>query len=469
MNFNSPVFIFLFLPVFLIVFWAFRRQFNTYYLILISLIYYLWIDAPNFSFILIISLINFLLGKYLQKNSNKSILILSIFLNLIFLVLFKIYAQEYDFEEILASTLSFLPTNMPIGYSFISFTSIAYLIDSHKKKIVRHTGLKHYLLYQLFFSKITSGPIIRFTNLEKSFPKSFSLSNTANGLRRFLIGFIKKVLIADILGVVVDQVFEIEPANIPFRTAWIAIIFYALQVYYDFSGYTDMALGMGMTFGIKLPENFNYPYISKSIGDFWRRWHITLSIWFRDYVFYPFERLRKTKFNTLPQATSIMIVFLLTGLWHGLSLNFLVWGLIHGVMISVENSSIGKRIKKYPFAVQHIYFLLIINISWVFFRSPNFDFAIEFIGRLFTLGEPYAPLPIHLLQPIESFTWLMFIIAVLFSAPYIKNFIGEKLGPQLLNKQLLLIGKDFVLLALFSLAILFIFENTFSSFLYAQF
>lgn len=469
MNLNSPIFIFLFLPVILVLYWLNRQQFKIYYLIFVSLLYYLWADTRNFPFIVSITIINYIIGKSLQKNNRKVIFTLSIIFNVSTLVLFKIYAQGYALDESAIKLLSFLPENMPLGYSFYSFTSIAYLIDSYKNRIKNQKDIKHYFLYQLFFTKISSGPIVRFPNLEKINPMSGSLTNTSNGLRRFIRGFIKKVLIADIMGVVVDQIFELDVSTMPLAVAWIGILFYTIQIFYDFSGYTDMALGLGMCFGISLPENFNFPYVSKSIGEFWRRWHITLSNWFRDYIFYPLEKSRKRKYSSWPQSTSVLIVFLLTGLWHGISINFIIWGLIHGIIISIENSSIGSRLKSTPAFFQHFYSLGIIIFAWIFFRSPNFSYALGLLRTMFDFTKPSLAIPVHLFQPIESFTWLMFIIGILFSTPFINNLMNIKKGDSETKFQILLMGNDFVLLALFSLGILFSFDSTYATFLYAQF
>jgi alginate O-acetyltransferase complex protein AlgI len=286
-------------------------------------------------------------GRWIEANRVKkdtvSILLgLGIGINLVLLAIFKVAATY----EIYPAQLSFLQINgivSLLGLSYITFQVISYLIDISRGTIPAEADVVKFMAYILFFPKLISGPITRY----KQFREQLStldptIVDIAGGLRRILIGVIKRILIANQLGVVANAGFNLATPNIEPHFAWLALIAYSLQIYFDFSGYTDVALGLGKIIGITLPENFNYPYTAQSIGDFWRRWHITLSTWFREYVFYPLER-RRSKFTN--QQINLIIVFLLTGLWHGPTLTFLAWGLIHGLAIAFESAGGGRWMK----------------------------------------------------------------------------------------------------------------------------
>ncbi len=300
------------------------------------------------------------------------------------------------------------------------------------------------------------------------------IDDIADGIRRFVRGFLKKVLIADILGVVVNPIFALPDGQRSFSVAWIGLLFYTLQIFFDFSGYTDMALGIGKMFGISLPENFDYPYITKSIGEFWRRWHITLSNWFRDYIFFPLERKRRG-IKYWSQHFNVFIVFLLTGLWHGFTLNFIAWGLLHGIVIIFENSKFGTAIRnKMPSLVQHAYSLAVILFGWVLFRTESLLNARGYVYSLlkFNFQRFSIDLPFSLLQPIEGLTWTVFAAGVLLSLP-IPKLIGSRFEqwnpPRKWVKSALRIAADLVLLLLFVIAASIQIDSTFSSFLYGNF
>lgn len=302
----------------------------------------------------------------------------------------------------------------PLGLSFLTFQVINYLVEVNNKTIEAEKNLLFFLFYILLFPKIPVGPITRYSDLRDQIRTiSIEPEDVANGVRRFIRGFAKKVLIADTLGKVVSPVFNLEsPAVLP-EIAWLVIISFALQLYFDFSGYCDMAIGLGKMMGFKFVENFNFPYSSKSISEFWRRWHISLSNWFRDIVFYPLERRR---FKFLGQQINIMIVFLLTGLWHGLTLNFVIWGGIHGFALVFESTQLGRKFRNVWLPIQHIYALLIILVGWVFFRSPTPHFAFVFFRRLVGDTRGLEPLPFDITSPLPFIepTYLLALIAAVF-------------------------------------------------------
>jgi len=311
----------------------------------------------------------------------------------------------------------------PLGLSFLAFQGLAYLLDIRKNPENAAKSLRDCLTYLLLFPKLLAGPIVRYREIA---PQLRSPTVTANqlagGARRFITGLAKKALIADQLARLTDGgIFAQASPNLTSGMAWLALLAYTLQIYHDFSGYTDMAIGMGQMFGLRFAENFNYPYISRSISEFWRRWHITLSSWFRDYVFYPLERKRRGA-NGLRQAANILIVFLLTGLWHGAALNFLVWGGLHGLAIAFENTQGGKKLRGLWSPLQHLYALLVVLAGWVFFRSPSLPYALSYLRTLAGFPGGSGLLPYSILPPLEGPFWLALAAGAVLALPLQRIF-----------------------------------------------
>ncbi len=326
--------------------------------------------------------------------------------------------------------------------------------------------------YALFFPKLISGPITRYKNINSQLSTlGPSTNDTAAGLRRILSGVIKRIVIANQVGIVADAVFNMPANGITPGYAWLGLLAYTIQIYFDFSGYTDIALGLAMTMGISLPENFNYPYTAQSISDFWRRWHITLSTWFREYVFFPLER-RRLKF--VGRQINILVVFLLTGLWHGFSLTFAAWGLIHGISIALESTSAGLWLNKVFRPFRHLYTLSIILLGWVFFRSPDLKFAMAFIGRLFGNSSGISPLPFSQTTPlpfIEPSFLLAMTAGIVFSMPLSSIFtpLKEKLTAKPSVFMAFQITGDILLILLFTFAIAAQLAGSFAPNIYANF
>jgi len=287
------------------------------------------------------------------------------------------------------------------------------LIDVYRSKESKKINWWDYSTYLLFFPKLVVGPIARFVPVERQLNRpEFSWLRVAEGSRRFIKGFAKKVIIADQLAVLVNAGFGLDKPAYPTSIAWLVVIAFFIQIYYDFSGYVDMALGLGHIVGIDLPENFNLPYLSKSLSEFWRRWHMTLTAWFRDYVFYPLEyKRRKTKF--LRVETDTLLIFLLTGLWHGLTLNYIVWGLLQGAIIVFENSRFGAWIKKLPAFLQHAYLISVVMGSWIIFRSPSMDFAAKLVYRMFVIEQNVVMYPYSTSQPIPLINNSLLVVMAL--------------------------------------------------------
>jgi len=387
MEFNSPIFLFLFLPVFIFIYYLAERRAKPVVGILGSLLFYAW---GNLTYIPLMAGLVALaywvaLGIDRWRNQRGSLILLwaGIFVNISLLIGFKLWTG----------------VKYPLGLSYVTFQVIAYLFEVYNNKVESEKNLINFSFYLLLFPKIPVGPITRYSQLRDQIQNiHVEPLDVAEGLRRFIIGFAKKALIADTLARVVTPIFNLASSpTISPSIAWLVIISYSLQLYFDFSGYTDMAIGLGRMMGFRFVENFNFPYMSKNIGEFWRRWHISLSSWFRDFVFYPLERHR---LKWIGQPVNILIVFVLTGLWHGLTGNFVIWGLIHGLALVFESTFLGRKLRTLWAPVQHIYALGVILVGWVFFRSPTPHFALVFLRRLLGDIRGLKPLPFDMTSPL---------------------------------------------------------------------
>lgn len=402
MDFNSPVFLFLFLPIFMVIYYLSPLRIKMFVGIAGGVLFYSFGNPDYIYLILGLALLAYMIGQGIEIFRGKVISSLflwgGVVLNIFLIIGFKLWNDG----------------PYPLGLSFLTFQVISYLVEVNNKTIEAERNILFFLFYILLFPKIPVGPITRYSDLRDQIHAiHIDPQDVANGIRRFIGGFAKKVLIADTLGKVVSPVFNLESPTISPEIAWLVIISFALQLYFDFSGYCDMAIGLGRMMGFKFVENFNFPYVSRSISDFWRRWHISLSNWFRDIVFYPLER-RRLKF--LGQPFNIMIVFLLTGLWHGLTLNFVIWGSIHGLALVFESTQLGRKLRTAWLPIQHMYALLIILAGWVFFRSPTTHFAFVFFRRLVGDTRGLEPLPFDVTSPLPFIepTYLLALIAAVF-------------------------------------------------------
>ena len=429
MTFNSPLFLFLFIPFFFIIYFAADKNIRHIVGLVGSLLFFSWGNAIHLPLMAGVILANFLIGRKLGEQEkgkrSKKLLWFGIAINLLVLSMFKI-VTTYN-----ATWLSqglqehFTEATFPLGLSYIIFQAISYLVDVFKGNLVAEPDILNFSLYIMLFPKIIVGPITRYKAVAASLstPEP-QQTDVADGIRRFIRGLAKKILIADILAPLVNAAFRLGPESIQTHIAWLAIIAYALQIYFDFAGYTDMALGLGRMMGFEFGENFNHPYISQSIGEFWRRWHISLSTWFRDYVFFPLERRRLKYFG---QPINILIVFLLTGLWHGITPPFIVWGLLHGVFLVLENLFLGRWLRKTWQPLRHFYTLSAVLLTWVFFRAPSLHFAWNYLVRLTDTFQIYiqpsfaksTPLPF-----IEPTTIIAFLAGLFLSTP--APFLIEK-------------------------------------------
>ena len=390
MVFSSLTFLFLFLPIVLFLLSLCRKiPYQNTLLFLSSLLFYAW-GGVSYTLILLTSIIiNFFAGNIIQKTSRyrKLCFSIAVILNLSSLVFFKYANFLVDNFNILGGVFGISPITLknivlPIGISFYTFQALSYLTDVYRGQVQAQTSFIKLGTYIALFPQLIAGPIIRYREIEPQLSqRNFAWENLYEGIKRFCFGLARKVLMANQLAIIADDIFSRAPHSLTSATAWIGALAYSLQIYYDFAGYSDMAIGLGRMFGFRFPENFNFPYIAESIRGFWRRWHITLSAWFKDYLYIPLGGNRNGKLRTY---LNLYIVFFLTGLWHGASWTFVVWGLLHGTFMVIERVGFGKLLEKTFKPLRIFYTLLIVVTAWVFFRADSLDYAIHFIGQMFS-------------------------------------------------------------------------------------
>jgi len=396
MNFTGPVFLFLFLPLVLCCYWLSGPRLRVYLLLAASLFFYAWGDGK---YVLVLGLAigaNYLLtlamDRCRQPSRRLAALFCTISANLAVLFSFK-YPWYINWLAVTGGA------DLPLGISFFTFQAIAYAVDVYHKEHAAAVDPIRLSLFLSLFPKISAGPIIRYSEVEDALAgPAVNMDDCACGAKRFIVGMGKKLIIADSLARTADQVFAIPAGDLTAPLAWLGIACYTLQLYFDFSGYSDMAIGLGRMLGFSFRENFDYPYISRSITEFWRRWHLSLSTWFRDYLYTPLlyalmtEKVRqkivlgqyRTNYRSL---FCIVLVFTLCGWWHGPTWNFVIWGLLHGLILAAESWKLGKILKKAPAVLAHGYTMLVVMFCWVFFRSPTMGGAFSFIKALAGFGS----------------------------------------------------------------------------------
>ena len=387
MVFSSLIFLFVFLPLNLGVYFISRNQtYRNVVLILFSLAFYAW-GEPVWVCILIFSAcIDYVHGliaeRYRGRWQSKAALVSSVVVNLSLLVFFKysgFLVENINF--ILGTNIAFREFGLPIGISFYSFQTISYVIDVYRGEVKAQRSVLKLLLFVSLYHQLVAGPIVRYKDIAAEIEhRSVSWSSFSDGLSRFAIGLGKKVILANTAGEIASTFLDSNISQLPVLGAWFGISLFAFQIYFDFSGYSDMAIGLGKIFGFTYLENFNYPYIARSVGDFWRRWHISLGSFFRDYVYIPLGGNRRHVLRNLS------IVWLLTGLWHGASWNFVLWGLFHGGCIAIERLGLGKLLERLPRAISHLYLLTAALVGWVLFYFTDLSKAVEFLKVMFAFG-----------------------------------------------------------------------------------
>lgn len=417
MVFSSSIFLLYFFPIVLLVYYLVPKKLKNIWLVIASLFFYTW-GAPVYVLIVLFSLVaDFFFAKYIFRLSGKRkkmLLTLALSVNIGLLAYFK-YANffieniNYALTQFGIGPFEWTKVILPIGISFFTFHEMSYLIDVYRNDKPPLKHITDYALYILFFPQLISGPIIRFNEIADQILNRETKENIDNrlvGFFRFIIGLAKKVLIANVMGETADQIFALAPEQLTTSLSWIGILAYTFQIYFDFSGYSDMAIGMARMMGFVFPENFNNPYISQSITEFWRRWHMTLSRWMRDYLYIPLGGNRVSKQR---MYFNLCFVFLISGFWHGAAWTFILWGAYHGLFLILDRVFLLRVLQKIGKFPATLFTFLITMIGWVFFRSENLSLAWKFLGKMFSFNFQTSDIEIS-----QKF-WFILIFAVLFS------------------------------------------------------
>lgn len=461
MIFSSTIFLFIFLPIVLLANFIIPQKYvqaKNVILLIASLLFYAWGEPKNVLIMLLSIVVNYALGILLGKfkaepGKKKVVLIASLVFNLGLLFFFKYFnfATGGIFPEIA----------LPIGISFFTFQIMSYVIDVYRGNVEPQRNLLKLTLYISLFPQLIAGPIVRYIDVEKQLSdRVCTLEKTAKGMVRFSMGLAKKVIISNTVAQIADVVFNMD-GTVPAVTAWMGVICYALQIYFDFSGYSDMAIGIGHMLGFDFLENFNYPYISTSVQEFWRRWHISLSSWFRDYLYIPLGGNRKGNARTY---LNLLIVFAATGFWHGASWNFLVWGLFYGVFLIVERLGLNRILAKLPKFIGWIYTMLVVLVGWVFFRADTMSAAIKYIGEMFSFNGGLT----HATSQFTNLSFFVMLLALLISAP-VYPFIKGKIEKTEPGKKLFMVVEILLVAGLLITSVIFLTGSDYNPFIYFRF
>ena len=468
MVFSSVLFLFFYLPIVLGVYYITPLKYRNLVLLVVNLFFYGW-GEPIYIVIMFLSIIidymnGYYVAKYVDKNKAKAKLfvICSVVLNLSLLAFFK----YYDFFALnISSLLGYellkpLGLSLPIGISFYTFQTMSYTIDIYRKQAKAQKSMVAFGTYVTLFPQLIAGPIVRYNDVDDQLvSRTHSVDEFSYGIQRFIIGLAKKVLLANSIGQLWDTVIASGVSNLSVLGAWLGILAFAFQIYFDFSGYSDMAIGLGKMLGFTFLENFNYPYIAKSITDFWRRWHISLSIWFKEYVYIPLGGNRHGMLRTI---INISIVWALTGFWHGASWNFLWWGVYFGFILIMEKLFLLKLLKRCPSFIQHGYTLILVLISWVLFAILDPTIMVEYLKIMFNLTGASLYNSTSLYQ-LANYA-ILFVILFIAATPLAKHLYNQWL---MIERFSYLI--PVVVLMLLVICTMYIVDASYNPFLYFRF
>ncbi len=463
MLFSTGIFIFLFLPLVILGYYVLPgRRLKNLFLLLASLAFYAY-GEPSFVFVMILSIVvNYFVGLLINlfnkknKKLSKAFLILGLLFNLSLIFIYK-YLMFFlkSINDIFKAHINVPSILLPIGISFFTFQILSYIIDVYREKVDVQKNIFNLGLYISLFPQLIAGPIVRYTTIQDQIMnRKEDIVLFGEGVKRFIYGLAKKVIISNTMAIIVDHAFNSNVSSLSLGLTWLAAIAYALQIYYDFSGYSDMAIGLGKMFGFNFLENFNYPYISKSVSDFWRRWHISLGSWFRDYVYFPMGGSRVSKKRLV---FNLFVVWALTGIWHGANYTFIIWGLMYFAILTIEKLTGFEKKTEGKFNIlKTIYTLLFVLIGWVIFRADSIGYAMQYIARMFTFTN---------LVNREFFYYLIengviFVLAIVLSTPIYKKAI-EKLNSCILE--------DVILIILLIISVSYIVKGVYNPFIYFNF
>jgi alginate O-acetyltransferase complex protein AlgI len=472
MVFSSPLFVFMFLPIVLVINSFLNNKLSNIFLCIVSLAFYAWGERVYFILMGFSILVNYYLGLFIErKPDNKKIIIgIGVVVNLSLLAYFK-YANFFIVNvNIFLSNFGngfvineIKGLSLPIGISFFTFHGLSYLIDVYRNKTTAQTSIIKLGLYISLFPQLIAGPIVRYHNISRQLSERIILpDNFRIGIERFVIGLAKKLILANSFAYIADYIFPLQMDQVSTGLAWMGIIAYTLQIYYDFSGYSDMAIGLARMLGFDFLENFNYPYIANSIKDFWRRWHISLSSWFRDYLYIP---IGGSKVNEGRTYFNLFLVFFVTGLWHGASVNFIVWGLFHGFFLIIERLFLGNMLEKTGKLFSHVYTLLVVVSAWVFFRAENINMALSYLEKMYTYCPETIASRSHINFLLTPELGLLAPLGFLFTTPVIKKL------SEYIHKSGVLVNAIyyFLIFGLLILCFTYLAAGTYNPFIYFRF
>ena len=463
MLFTSISFLYYFLPTIIILYFITPKKYRNYILLIFSIIFYMY-GEPKYVILMLVEILVAYFGALLiDKYKSKEIFLITIIIHIGLLCVFK-YTDLFigTINSIFKTNISFLNIALPIGISFYTFQILSYVIDVYRGKVKVQKNILKLATYVSLFPQLIAGPIVRYETIcDELDNRDETIEKFSLGVRRFIIGLAKKVLIANMLGELCTKFSLVDERSVLFY--WIFAISYMLQVYFDFSAYSDMAIGLGKMFGFTFLENFNYPFISKSITEFWRRWHISLSSWFKDYVYIPLGGSRK---GTLKLVRNILIVWFLTGIWHGAAYNFILWGLFIGIFLVIEKLWLSKYISKLPKFLRNIYVLFIIMISFIMFNAGSINEAFFNIKGLFGLNKEVF-INNYTIYYLKSYL-IVLIIAIFGATPLFKNIIEKLKKSKCLNKIINILEPIFLVILLL-LVTAYLIDSSYNPFLYFRF
>lgn len=467
MVFSSLSFLCVFFPMVFVVYYlipSFRAK--NYLLIISSLLFYAYGEPVYVLMMIGSSVMNYLYGRLLETvQRRKWILTLAVLTNFFALGFFK-YADMLieTWNHLTGFQVSLLQVRLPIGISFFTFQALSYVIDVYRGQVKAQKNFGNMLLYISFFPQLIAGPIVKYHDIEQQISsRECNVEEIASGMRRFIVGLSKKVLLSNVAAVAADAVFAADLAKVNVLSAWIGAVAYLFQIYFDFSGYSDMAIGLGHMFGFTFQENFNYPYISCNVQEFWRRWHISLSTWFKEYLYIPLGGNRK---GTVRTYINKLIVFFCTGLWHGANWTFVVWGLYHGAFLLLEGV---LPVKKLPKVLGHIYTFLVVCVGFVIFRADTLYQGGDLIGKMFMGWSFESEQMSFALRQMNPLFWLVMVICVIASTPVKHVFKTLSVCQGSGRNQILKCGSYVCSIVLLLLCMLSLSSGTYNPFIYFRF
>lgn len=466
MVFSSTIFLCVYLPLVLLGYYICPKKGRNLFLLIVSLVFYAW-GEPKYVFLMIFSiLVNYIFGRLMDKNRGrqkrmKLLLVLSVVIDLGLLSVFK-YTDFIitNVNAIFGSSFDLLKIALPIGISFYTFQAMSYTIDVYRNDVRVQKNLIDFGMYITMFPQLIAGPIVRYADVQDQLAeRSVTTADFSEGVMRFVVGLGKKVLLANQMGAVWSEIYALG-GDVSALMAWTGAIAYTFQIYFDFSGYSDMAIGLGRMFGFKFPENFRYPYQSVSITDFWRRWHITLSTWFKEYLYIPLGGNRR---GLARQALNLLIVWSLTGFWHGAGWNFVMWGLYYFVILFIEKLFLLKALDKLPKFFRHVYALLLIIIGWVIFASDDVSVLLPYLGSMFGANGAIGGMDVYTLLTKA----VLLIICCIASTELPKKLFLSAAGA--MNEKAAFTLKSVLTIALLALSMILLIGDSYNPFLYFRF